>query len=166
MLYKIHKTDIPKASAVLADAFQHDPLWNKFFKGESTIFSRCGEKKIQKEYKKDHYGGWQTLDEIKDYVDNIQIQDLVQEFKKKFNTGRVILFGSRAYGNPSKESDIDLLIVMETDLSVKQQAFLIRREITSTVPVDIIVRTPAQVDERIKIGDTFTKTAYETGIEL
>jgi len=35
MLYKIHKRDIPKASAVLADAFQHDPLWNTFFEGAS-----------------------------------------------------------------------------------------------------------------------------------
>ena len=102
---------------------------------------------------------------IKD-VDNIQIRNLAQEIKKKFNPRKVILFGSRAYGNPSKESDIDFLIVMETDLSVKQQAFLIRREISSSVPVDIIVRTPAQVNERIKIGDTFIKTAYETGIEL
>lgn len=35
MLYKIHKRDIPNASAVLADAFQHDPLWNKLFEGAS-----------------------------------------------------------------------------------------------------------------------------------
>ena len=37
MLNNIHKRDIPKASAVLADAFQHDPLWNKFFEGESHL---------------------------------------------------------------------------------------------------------------------------------
>jgi ribosomal protein S18 acetylase RimI-like enzyme len=35
MLYNIHKSDIPKASAVLADAFRHDPLWDTFFEGES-----------------------------------------------------------------------------------------------------------------------------------
>lgn len=46
MLYNIHKRDIPKASAVLADAFQHDPLWNKFFEGESHLelkFRACFE---------------------------------------------------------------------------------------------------------------------------
>jgi ribosomal protein S18 acetylase RimI-like enzyme len=37
MLYKLHKRDIPKASVVLADAFQHDPLWKKFFEGESHL---------------------------------------------------------------------------------------------------------------------------------
>jgi ribosomal protein S18 acetylase RimI-like enzyme len=36
-LYKVQKKDISKAGAVLADAFQHDPVWNKFFKGEAKI---------------------------------------------------------------------------------------------------------------------------------
>ena len=35
--YKITKRDIPRAGVVLADAFQHDPLWNKIFAGESNI---------------------------------------------------------------------------------------------------------------------------------
>ncbi len=30
-LYKVQKKDIPKAGAVLADAFQHDPVWKKLF---------------------------------------------------------------------------------------------------------------------------------------
>ena len=50
MLHKIHKKDIPKASAVLADAFQHDPLWNKFFEGESHFdlkFRACFETPIR-----------------------------------------------------------------------------------------------------------------------
>ena len=37
MLYNVHKRDIPKASAVLADAFHDDPLWNKLFEGESHL---------------------------------------------------------------------------------------------------------------------------------
>jgi ribosomal protein S18 acetylase RimI-like enzyme len=36
-LYKVQKKDIPKAGAVLADAFQHDPVWKKFFKSEAKI---------------------------------------------------------------------------------------------------------------------------------
>jgi ribosomal protein S18 acetylase RimI-like enzyme len=34
-LYKVQKKDIPKAGAVLADAFQHDPVWTKVFEGEA-----------------------------------------------------------------------------------------------------------------------------------
>ena len=34
-LYRVQKKDIPKAGAVLADAFQHDPFWIKLFEGEA-----------------------------------------------------------------------------------------------------------------------------------
>ena len=36
-LYKVKKQDVPKAGAVLADAFQHDPIWTKFFKDDARI---------------------------------------------------------------------------------------------------------------------------------
>ena len=40
MLYRVQKRDVTRASKVLADAFQHDPLWNKLFEGESDIEKR------------------------------------------------------------------------------------------------------------------------------
>jgi len=36
-LYTLQKDDIPKTGAVLKDAFQHDPVWNKLFEGEPNI---------------------------------------------------------------------------------------------------------------------------------
>jgi ribosomal protein S18 acetylase RimI-like enzyme len=39
-LYKVQKKDIPKAGVVLADAFQHDPIWTRIFKGEAKIDQR------------------------------------------------------------------------------------------------------------------------------
>ncbi|MBN2087377.1 GNAT family N-acetyltransferase [Candidatus Peregrinibacteria bacterium] len=36
-LYKVQKKDVLKAGEVLADAFQHDPLWNKVFEDESML---------------------------------------------------------------------------------------------------------------------------------
>jgi GNAT superfamily N-acetyltransferase len=40
MLYRVQKRDIIRAGKVLADAFQHDPLWNKIYEGESDIEKR------------------------------------------------------------------------------------------------------------------------------
>ena len=40
MLYQVRKGDIMQAGKVLADAFQHDPLWNKIYEGESDIEKR------------------------------------------------------------------------------------------------------------------------------
>ena len=40
MLYRVKKGDITQARNVLADAFQHDPLWNKIYERESDIEKR------------------------------------------------------------------------------------------------------------------------------
>ena len=40
MLYRVQKGDIVRASKVLADAFQRDPIWNKICEGESDIEKR------------------------------------------------------------------------------------------------------------------------------
>jgi len=40
MLYRVQKRDIMRASKVLADAFQRDPLWNKICEGERNIEKR------------------------------------------------------------------------------------------------------------------------------
>lgn len=103
---------------------------------------------------------------IKKYTDNWQIRLLAQEIREKFNPQKIILFGSYAYGKPKKGTDIDLFIVMDTDISVREQAVLIRRELRGFIPIDIIVRTPQQVEERIKLGDFFIKKIIRDGVEL
>ncbi|MFC1902397.1 hypothetical protein ACFLX3_05690 [Chloroflexota bacterium] len=40
MLYRVQKGDIARVGKVLADAFQHDPLWNKICEGESDLEKR------------------------------------------------------------------------------------------------------------------------------
>ncbi|MFC2067907.1 GNAT family N-acetyltransferase [Chloroflexota bacterium] len=40
MLYRVQKGDVTRAGKVLADAFQHDPVWNKIFEGESNLEMR------------------------------------------------------------------------------------------------------------------------------
>jgi ribosomal protein S18 acetylase RimI-like enzyme len=41
-LYKVQKKDIPKAGAVLANAFQHDPIWTKIFEDEGKNHQKMG----------------------------------------------------------------------------------------------------------------------------
>jgi len=39
-LYKVQKKDVPKAGVVLADAFQHDPIWKLVFRDEARLEQR------------------------------------------------------------------------------------------------------------------------------
>lgn len=106
------------------------------------------------------------------FVDNANndmrkpLKSIAEKIKKKFNPQEVILFGSYAYGTPKKGSDVDLLVVMNTAISLKEQAFLIRKEIKELIPIDVIVRTPEQIKERIKLGDFFVKRIIRDGISL
>jgi predicted nucleotidyltransferase len=102
-------------------------------------------------------------------IANEHIQAIAQTIKEKFSPRRIILFGSHGYDLPATKgsgSDIDLFVIMNTSLPVKKQAFLIRRELTSSIPLDVIVRTPEQVEERLKLGDFFIKKIMEQGVEL
>ena len=66
---------------------------------------------------------------------------------------KIILFGSYAQGNPTHDSDVDLLIIMKTrkkhvDRYVAVSQLLYPRQF----PVDIIVKTPKEVEEAMKGG--------------
>ncbi len=106
------------------------------------------------------------VENIKNYVDSLQIRIIAQKIKEKFNPQKIILFGSYGYGSPKKGSDLDLFIIMDTHLSLRKQASLIRRELPGSIPIDIIVRTPEQVEERIRLGDFFIKKIIKDGIVL
>jgi predicted nucleotidyltransferase len=64
---------------------------------------------------------------------------------------KIILFGSYAYGNPTSDSDVDLLIIKDGDnkQTYKDASLtLYPREF----PVDIIAKTPKEVEEAMKGG--------------
>ena len=69
---------------------------------------------------------------------------------------KIILFGSYARGRPGPDSDVDLLIVMETRLRSREQRLEISRALSPRpFPLDIIVRSPQVLEERIARGDFF-----------
>ena len=92
-----------------------------------------------------------------------EIQKFVQQLVLKFNPEKIILFGSFAYERPSKSSDVDLLVIMKTNLRPIEQEVAIRKAISRNFPLDLIVFTPSQLRERGKMGDFFIKTILEKG---
>jgi uncharacterized protein len=55
--------------------------------------------------------------EVRKKIPQAAIDDVVQQIVLGFHPQRIILFGSYAYGTPRPESDVDLLVVMETSIS-------------------------------------------------
>jgi predicted nucleotidyltransferase len=92
------------------------------------------------------------------------IQELIARIADEFQPIKIILFGSYAQGNPRPESDVDLLVVMETSLREIEQAVRIRQHIKPMFGVDILVYTPARLEQRVKWGDSFLKEITEKGV--
>ncbi len=95
-----------------------------------------------------------------------EIQRVVDEVVRRFWPLRVVLFGSYAYGQPTSDSDVDLLVTMETPLRAVDQAVAIRDAVEFPFPTDLLVRTPRQIEERLAMGDPFLKEVLARGVVL
>lgn len=91
------------------------------------------------------------------------IKRLCQKIVEGFHPDKIILFGSRAYGKPRADSDIDLLVIMPYEGDSALTASLILNDLDVLVSLDLLVRTAEEVRERIEIGDQFMKEIIENG---
>lgn len=88
------------------------------------------------------------------------VQRIVQELKPE----KVILFGSYAYGTPNPHSDVDLLVIMQTKASLKDRSWAASRLLLPRpFPVDILVKTPKEVEKALETGDFFLKEIMTRG---
>ena len=94
---------------------------------------------------------------------NAKIKDLCRQIVEGFNPQKIILFGSHAYGKPTVDSDVDLLVIMPFEGRNSQKAIEIRGKIKTALPLDLLVRTSEQVKERIAMEDFFMREIAEKG---
>jgi len=88
------------------------------------------------------------------------VERIVQELQPE----KIILFGSYAYGTPSPGSDVDLLVIMETEESSKERSWAVSRLlIPRPFPVDILVRTPQEIQRALAKGDFFIREIIAQG---
>ena len=92
--------------------------------------------------------------------ENIQAtcDDIVREFAPL----QVILFGSYAYGTPTEDSDVDLLVVMEiSESETSRQASEIWQRIPYRFSMDLLVRSPQEIAYRVSHNDWFLREILE-----
>jgi predicted nucleotidyltransferase len=89
----------------------------------------------------------------------------IERIVSKLRPEKIILFGSYAYGNPTPDSDVDLLVIMNTkakeiDRYVAVSNLLYPRQF----PVDILVKTPKEIEEASgKKGNFFLREILTKG---
>jgi uncharacterized protein len=92
------------------------------------------------------------------------LRPAIQRIVQELNPEKIVLFGSYAYGNPNPDSDVDLLVIMNTKASLKDRSWAVfRLLLPRPFPVDILVKTPREVKEGLETGDFFLREILSRG---
>jgi len=107
-------------------------------------------------------------------MENQYISQIIEKLKP-IKPYKIILFGSYAYGNPSRDSDIDLIVVTNKDyvpknFKEKSEIYLFvsrnLRDISSVMPIDLLVYTKAEYEQFINQNSLFSRMIINEGKEL
>ena len=92
------------------------------------------------------------------------IRAVAQKIGAKIHPEKVILFGSHAGGFPRPDSDVDLLVIMRSRKRPAQRAAELSRFLEPRpFPIDLLVRTPKEIRQRLVMGDTFIREIVHHG---
>jgi predicted nucleotidyltransferase len=90
------------------------------------------------------------------------IRRFARRIAERFQPDKIILFGSYAYGTPHNESDVDLLVIMRTRNAI-DQSIRITLAFEQPFSLDLIVRTPWQIERGLKDNNWFLREIMEKG---
>ena len=93
------------------------------------------------------------------------LAEVVRRIVEAVNPERVYLYGSHAYGTPHKDSDVDLLVVVEkSDASYYKRTLPIYRALRGLlIPAEIRMVTRDEFMRRAKWGVLVEKAAEKKG---
>ncbi len=100
-----------------------------------------------------------------------QISEVTRRIVESFEPRRIILFGSYANGTPTEDSDLDLLIIKDSNFASRLQNRKVRRILSDLrIPVDVIVKTTEEfqtykdiIGTVIYPANRYGKIIYESG---
>jgi predicted nucleotidyltransferase len=92
-----------------------------------------------------------------------EIDKIKKSIVEKYGPEKIILFGSYAYGNPGRESDVDFLVIMPFKGKAAYKTIEILESVRPSIPVDLILRTPQQIKKRLAQNDFFLREVITRG---
>ncbi len=90
------------------------------------------------------------------------IRRFARRIAERFQPDKIILFGSYAYGKPHEASDVDLLVIVQTRNAI-DQSIRISLAFDRLFSLDLIVRTPWQIERGMKDDNWFLREIIEKG---
>ncbi len=97
------------------------------------------------------------------------IQRVLEKLAAEYKPEKVVLFGSHARGTADSDSDVDLLIIKHTSERFIERWAAVQNILTRThpfIPVEPIVLTSQEIEDRLAIGDQFIEGILAKGVVL
>ncbi len=92
-----------------------------------------------------------------------ELERIVDSIEKHYRPEKIILFGSLAQNEATEGSDIDLLVIKDTDKDPWSRSEELDSFVQHGVPVDVLIYTPREIEERLAMNDFFVREILETG---
>ncbi len=98
-------------------------------------------------------------------VDEELLREIVDRIVAAVNPEKIILFGSYAYGHPTQDSDLDLLVIVgELKEKRREIRFRIRKALRKfLIAKDIIVATENEIEDWKDVKGAFLSTVVNKG---
>jgi predicted nucleotidyltransferase len=103
------------------------------------------------------------MNELKNTVSQKDIREIVRQVVERFRPQKVILFGSYAQGKPTPDSDVDLLVIMDTEEKPVHAAARISTNIDHPFPLDVLVMSPEEFEETKAVVGGLAYPAHHWG---
>jgi predicted nucleotidyltransferase len=95
-------------------------------------------------------------------IEKAKINEIVSKIALHFDPDKIILFGSYASGKATNDSDLDLLIIQETELPRHKRSFDIQKSLKgSMIPMDILVYTIKEFEEERNQKNSFLNSLIQ-----
>jgi uncharacterized protein len=91
------------------------------------------------------------------------VQNYCDDVAREFLPDKIILFGSCAYGKPTPDSDVDLLVILPFRGNDAAKAIQIRSRFDTPFPMDLLVRKPEFIAMRLRERDMFLEAVMTQG---
>jgi uncharacterized protein len=92
----------------------------------------------------------------------LQVEKLASAIRE-FNPEKIILFGSAARGDYTAESDLDVVVVMESDKNFFERTYEVMRRCRVDMPLDLLVYTPEEFESMVERQNPFICRVLKEG---
>lgn len=99
-------------------------------------------------------------------LDHQMVSEIVRRIRSVSNPRKIVLFGSRARGDYRPDSDIDLLVIEDSDMPRHRRPvrlYAALADLPLDVETEVVVYTPAEVEQWSGASAAFVTTALREG---